>query len=144
MEREPRESKSFTVDLTKPLNKDDIMEKAKGCFGYLWDLRTSECSKCADRDVCGILFNDNVIKPTTDELEEKSGSRYLDLTDFKNVTPEKIFSFVQSGETPVQDLVSHVGALAQTSDRMAIIEFIKRFITQTSGISTKGGIVWLS
>jgi len=143
MERETRAEKTTNVDLRIPINKEAIMKEAKGCFGMLWDLRTSECSKCADRDVCGILFNDNVVKPTTEKIQEESGSIFLDLTDFEEVTPEKIIKYVVSGETTTQDLIAHVGALAQTSDRKAAIEFLKRFITSTPNIYTKEGIVWL-
>lgn len=143
MERVPVKEKTVEVDFTVPIDTTEIMKKATGCFGLLWDLRTSECSKCADRDVCGILFNDNVVKPTTEAIQEEQGSIFLDLTDFKNVTEQKILSFVKSGETKVSDLLAHVMALACTSDRKAGVEFLKRFITSHEGMSTKEGIVWL-
>lgn len=143
MERIPVSSRSVEVDFTVPINIPDIMKTAKGCFGYLWDLRTSECSKCADRDVCGIVFNDNVVKPTTQLIQEEQGAIFLDLTDFKAVKPEKVLSFVKSGETKVSDLLAHVMATAHTSDRVAGVEFLKRFIQSNDKISTKEGIVWL-
>lgn len=143
MERITREQKTVNPDLTVPINNEEIMSTASGCFGKLWDLRTSECSKCADRDVCGILFNDNVVKPRTQEIQEEQGAIFLDLTDFKKVTDEKIFNFIESGVTTVQALVAHVGALACTSERVATVEFLKRFIKSNDKIFTKEGIVWL-
>lgn len=142
MEREPRQSRTVEVTITAPINIEDIMKTERGCFGYLWDLRTSECSKCADRDVCGIVFNDKVVKPQTEAIQEDQGALFLDLTDFKNVTEKRVFSFVKSGETKVSDLLSHVMALAHTSDRKAGVEFLKRFIKSNENISTKEGIVW--
>lgn len=135
-----------SLDLTIPIETDNIMAKVNvdDCFGKLWDIRTLECSKCAERDVCGIIFNSNVVTKKVAEVQEDQGAIFLDLTDFDNITKKKIFDWVDSGKTTAKDLIAYVMGLACTSDRTAAIEFLKRFITSTDGINTKKGIVWLA
>ena len=139
------ESRFSDVDLTIPLNSEDIMAKIEqsDCFGKVWDLRTVECSKCAERDVCGIIFNETV-KGKVKEVQQEQGAIFIDLSDFDRVNKNTVFDWVVSGETKVQDLLTYVMSLACTSDQEAGIQFLKKFITNTEGINTKSGIVWIS
>lgn len=139
------ESRFSDLDLTIPLNSEEIMAKIEqsDCFGKVWDLRTLECSKCAERDVCGIIFNE-VVKDKVAEVQEKQGAIFLDLSDFDRVNKNMVFDWVVSGETKVQDLLTYVMSLACTSDREAGVAYLKKFITTTDGINTKSGIVWIS
>lgn len=144
MERITRNESTVEVDLTVPVNIEKAMAgQEESCFGRMYDMRMFECAKCADRDVCSIVFADKVVKPKTAAIQEEQGAIFLDLTDFKNVTDEVVFAFIKSGETTTGELLAHVMAKALTSDEIAGIEFLKRFITSHDNVYTKGGLVWL-
>lgn len=135
-----------SLDFTIPIKTTEIMAKTSedDCLGFLWDLRDLECAKCAERDICGILFNENVVKPNVAHVQEKQGAIFLDLTDFEGVDEKQLIAWVNSGVTTSKDLITYVMAKARTSDRIAAVEWIKRFVPATEGINIKSGIVWLS
>lgn len=147
MERITKSENRFSdLDLTVPINTQDIMSKIKSddCFGKAWDIRTLECAKCGERDVCGIVFNSNVVKPKVEQVQQDQGAIFLDLADFDRVTKKDIFNWVVSGETKAKELLAYVMGKAKTDDTKAGVEWLKRFITNTEGINTKAGVVWIS
>lgn len=140
------ENRFSEVDFTIPIKPSLIMSKVseEDCLGQLWDLRNSECSRCAERDICGILFNENKVKPSVAQVQEKQGAIFLDLTDFEAVDIKDMLHWVKSGETTTKELIAYVMGKAKTSDRVAAIAWLKRTILATDSINTKSGIVCLS
>lgn len=139
-EREPRD-KSLGLDLTVPVNTKKLMQEQQGCFGKLWDMREQACTKCADKDVCGIVFNDYKVKPTTKKLEEELGSKYLDLANFSDINWDDVADFVVSGQTTGQELIAKVMELANTSDTTSAVMHVKKFM-QSKGYQSKEGAIW--
>lgn len=141
--RTPAKEKSIDVDLTKPINQIEVMEKVKqSCFGKMWDVTTKECNSCADRDTCGIIMRGTVDKKA-EEISKKLGATFLDESMFHRITEESIKSFVINGVTSTTELLEWVKTTANTSDEVAVLETTKRFIKEHEFIYTKDGIVWL-
>lgn len=140
MARIPSKSPSKEYDPLVPLGKVDDVES--DCFGLLWDVTTRECSSCADRDICGIVFGDELEK-RANAVQENNGSIFLDVQNFEAVANDDILSGIDSGTTTVADLVDYVAVLANTSDTKAVVTFLKRWITSQNSVYTKNGIVWI-
>ena len=144
MERTPRDTKTFEIDLAVPVDRKifrtEVSNEAS-CFGKLWDLGTKLCSQCADKDTCGIVYKDTVDKKAKD-LEQSVGAKYLDATDFDNVNTDKLMQFIQSGVTTLDELVTEIMRLANTSDNVAAQEWLKRWHKEHRKIKSEKGVVW--
>ena len=127
------------VDLTKPVT---VAPAEDGCFGREWDMRTNECSVCADNLVCGIVFSENGLKDKVREIEEKNGG-FLDEIDFGLVDEEEVVKWIKSGKTTTKELIAHVAKAAKCRDNVAVVEWIKRFVRSRENVYTKDGLVWL-
>lgn len=141
--RKPRKTATFVVDLRKPIS-DEIMSSTKegDCFGKQWDVVSSACAECGDKDVCGIVYRQKV-DAKAKKVEKKTGSKFLDRTDFENIKKESLIAWLKSGETTSKELIAEVSKLAECDDRVAVIEWIKRFIKGDNSLSIKGGIVYV-
>lgn len=134
---------NIEVDFLVPIDKEKIKSMADvDCFGKLYDITTKECNRCTLRDVCCIVFQD-AVDLKAKEIEKNIGSKFLDTSDMSVLTKELIFSFINSGKTTVSELFKFCSDSANTDDKVAITEFIKRFIKSNDNIYTKDGIVWL-
>lgn len=131
--RNKKTEKTIDPDLTKPLPLVPINEG--DCFGKEWDMGTSECQYCADNEVCGILFS-KLLRSKTDELEQVN--TYLDQTDFNAIDKKALLSII-NGMTS-KDLKVYIKLVTKSIDDVAVVEWIKRFVRSTEGLSIKGGI----
>ena len=140
MERNKRKKPTNDVDLTIPLDKSKV--KGSGCFGKMFDITSPECPKCADREVCHIIFKD-LVDSKAKKLKADGNKYYLDETDF-TIDTNSMVARCKSGKTTTKELIQWVHTLAKTDDRKAVIEWIKRWIKSDSRIKTQKGIVWLT
>jgi len=141
--RIPKPTKS-KVDLTVPVDLS-LHKVSGGCFGKAWDMSTKECGKCADNELCGILFKE-VVDQKAKAVEDNLGTKFLDTADFSRVTVEDVLSYigdVGDGELTVQELLNYVMAKANCDDRKAAVEYVKRLVKVDNVIRTKEGLVWL-
>lgn len=138
-DRKPRSEKTYELDLTKPIDKTQLV--MVDCFGKHWDMGSRECPQCADKDVCCILYKD-YIDTKAKELAEKMGSNYLDEVDFDAVETAETLQWIKSGETTTKELLDYIGEISKCSDRKSVIEWTKNWIKRTSEIYTKDGLVW--
>ena len=136
-------AKQIEVDFLVPIDKEKYKSMADvDCFGKLYDITTKECNRCTLRDVCCIVFQD-VVDLKAKEIEKSTGSRFLDTSDMSALKDDVIFGFVQSGETKIAELFKFCSDTANTDDKVAITNFLKRFIKSQDNIYTKDGLVWL-
>lgn len=139
--RKPRAAKTYPdVDLTVPIKKENFIMADGDCFGKQWDMTTSQCPQCADRDICSILSRDYVDKKAKKVAEER-GVHFLDEADFFGVG-EKLLKFVQDGKTTVVELLKFTMDEAKISDETTAVAWLKNFVVQHKSIYTKGGLVW--
>ena len=142
IKRNPRDTAEYNFDLAIPIDRDKITMSNTSCFGRIWDITTPACGRCADRDTCGIIYQDTLDKKAN-VIEKKTGSYFLDRADFANVTDRKLRKFIRSGETTVKELLEFVSTAATCSDSKALVNFIKTWVKKNNDISTKGGIIWV-
>lgn len=136
-------AKQIEVDFLVPIDKEKCKSMADvDCFGKLYDITTKECNRCTLRDVCCIVFQD-VVDLKAKEIEKSTGSRFLDTSDMSALKDSVIFEFVKSGVTTISELMKFCSDTANTDDKVAITNFLKRFIKSHDNIYTKDGLVWL-
>lgn len=140
--RTAHKEKKYNFDLTIPIDLSVMELRDDDCFGKAWDASNNDCARCADREVCAILYKALVDKRAKD-VEKKIGSKFLDEADFDNLTTKKLLSFIKSGETTSKDLLEEGMRLANCDDVMAVKEHIKAWVKENDFVSIKGGIVWL-
>lgn len=129
------------LDLTVPIENqiEKIPEVTdEDCFGNEWDLSTSECRECADKETCGILFK-KINKKRADALEAKRGTTYLDKQDLDIDWKYQIGKF-DGGK--ITDLIQECADRAHTSDVKAVTEHLKREI-KAGVFKVESGIVKL-
>lgn len=150
MERKHREKPTHDVDLKRPLSKEtkkDIATQestADSCFGTEWDAAANECGICADNELC-CIFHRSVVDKRAKEIEKKSGALYLDRTDFEKVDKDKLLfqMDLKSGVMTASELLDTIMLQAETSDRVAAVEWLKRWKVETGNkFTTKEGIVY--
>lgn len=142
MERIPRDSKTYPdTDFTKPIDIKQLMSKSVDCFGRAWNITTSECSQCADKDICGIVFRATVDSEAK-KLEKDNGVKFLDRTEFRDIDGDSVEEWIVSGETTVKDLLNHVAELAETDETGAVVHWIKQFVKGRKSVYTSNGLVW--
>lgn len=126
------------ADLTRPLDVDfsrTLLERADAqvadCFTKLWDPRATECTVCADNEVCGIQFGYRVKGAGAARMLEE-GVQPLDSSDLATLPLAEVYREVWALATEraftSADFVSYLQQRAKTDDRVALIEWIKRFI----------------
>jgi hypothetical protein len=130
--RNQRENKTVDPDLSKPL---PMIQTDGSCFGKEWDLGTNDCQYCADNEVCGILFA-KLVKSKVADLEAEQ--TFLDQTDFSLVNKEQLLKGINGMSTG--HLMQYIKLASNSTDEVAIVEWIKRFVKETEGLSIKGGV----
>lgn len=143
MKRTTHKEKQYELDLTVPIDLSTMEIKDDDCFGKAWDTASNDCARCADRDVCAILFKALVDKRAK-QVEEKIGTKFLDEADFDNLNTKNLKKFIKSGKTTAKDLLEEGMRLSNCDDVMAVKEHIKTWVKENSFVSIKGGIVWIS
>lgn len=140
MSKSSRKNPTYpNIDLTIPIIKTDYAEA--GCFGKEWDIGTTECSNCADKDICGIIFSD-LVNAKAKKIEKENGTKFLDVQDFDALTTSILFEFIASGVTTVKELVAFCMEKANTSDKVAVVNWLKRWLKSEASVYTKNSIVW--
>lgn len=130
--RNQRDTKTHDPDLSKPIpniKTDDT------CFGKEWDLATNDCQYCADNEVCGILFS-KLVKSKVAELEAEK--TFLDQTDFSLINKKELLKGIDGMTTG--HLMKYIQLATHSTDEVAIVEWIKRFVKETEGLSIKKGV----
>ena len=140
--RQPRKKKTHKVDLTIPIDKTKITTQEGDCFGKEWDPETKECAMCADSEVCGIIFDDQVRSTIS---KKESESKYLDQVD-ANLDVQKIKNIVKytcdcNEPTTVEELFEYCKYKTGLKSDEAVIDIMKRLIKSTPELYTKDGIV---
>ena len=128
--RNQRDTKTHDPDLSKPIPSiptDDT------CFGKEWDLATNDCQYCGDQEVCGILFS----KLVKSKVAEKT---FLDQTDFSLVNKKELLKSINGMSTG--HLMQYIKLASNSTDEVAIVEWIKRFVKETEGLSIKKGVCY--
>lgn len=126
--RTPKENKT-DIDLLVPVNVDDFKLDEDDCFGRMWEPTNKDCSICADIEVCGIIYQDRVIKPKKKQYEEE-GATPLDLAKFEQVDWINIVKVVEKYEKDgdpmvLSELIDYVKGIANVSDDSIIELYIK-------------------
>jgi hypothetical protein len=135
--------KKTEVDLLKPVDPKAL--EAIDCFGTEFESRSSECSQCADSELCLILYAEN-IKSKKLAFETEHGP-LMDSTDFQGVDMAKIErlakKYQDEGEPmSFQELQDVIASQANTKDNEAVIQFIKRELPLTK-IFLKEGVCYV-
>lgn len=131
------------IDFLTPLNKEKYREMADvDCFGKMYDITTKECNRCTLRDVCCVIFQD-AVDLKGKEIEKKTGSKFLNTSNMEALTDKALFKFIKSGETTTKDLIEFCKETANTDDKVAVVNFLKRWIKDTPNVYTKDGLVWI-
>jgi hypothetical protein len=130
--RNQRENKTVDHDLSKPLPP---IKTDDSCFGKEWDLATNDCQYCADNEVCGILFS-KLVKAKVETIE--ADKIFLDQTDFTLINKKELLKAINGMSTG--HLMKYIQLTTKSTDEVAIVEWIKRFVKETEGLSIKGGI----
>lgn len=136
--RNRRDSKTVEADLSKPLTG---IAPDGTCFGKEWDMKDKDCQYCADNEICGILFATNVVKAKVKEVESKNPI-FLDQTDFSLIDKKLLIQQINGLTT--SEFVAIVKKQARTEDDVAAVEWIKRFVRDTDGLSIINGVVKVS
>lgn len=142
LERIAHTKKEHDVDLTVPVDKGKFEVSEQKCFGKLWDMRTKECPKCADNELCAILTKDR-IDADASKVEDKTEAVFLDKADFAALTDKVVLEFVKERERTSRELLEFVMETANVSDVPACVEWIKRFVRDRKLIKITDGIVCL-
>jgi len=147
MNRSAKDKKSAEPDFSKPLNLAELEKFVDGddCFGSLWDLRAKECPMCADKEMCGVLYNEN-LRRKVKEFEQEEEVIMLDRSDFEAL--DGIDAALINGDVvgdvigmQVGDFIDAIMSKANTSDEEAAVLWAKRFIKRNRNIYTKSGII---
>lgn len=100
-------SSSQKIALLKPLNLSDFTEENDPCFGKHHDLKTSECARCGDAEICSIITSQNLhnrrkllgekmpLKEFHDEPDKKAVKKFIRNKVRKGLSQEKIIKRVQ-------------------------------------------------
>lgn len=127
-------------DITKPIKELEDKPTVE-CFGLDWDPTTRECSVCAANEICAVV----TAKSTASIVKEKEKGVgfYMDQQDFQ-FDQEHLLSEIinKSGKMTSAELVALVKSEAKSRDDVAVIEWIKRFITSSSNLSIRDKIVY--
>jgi hypothetical protein len=137
--KKPKEKKT-EVDLLKPVDPKAL--EAIDCFGTEFESRSSECSQCADSELCMIKWSESV-KDKKLTFEVMNGP-LMDATDFPNVDMAKIerlaFKYqLENAPMTFQELQDVIATQANTKDNEAVIQYIKRNLALTK-IYLKEGV----
>ena len=128
-------NKKTKVDLLVPVTPESVMpEEVTDCFGQEFQARNSDCSLCADGDLCQIVYTEKV-KDKKKDFEVEHGP-LMDETDFKGIDMtriEKLAKLYQEKEEPMtfEELQDIIKEEAYTKDSEAVIQFIKRELPLT-------------
>lgn len=140
MKREPTKSPSVTRELLVPIG-DVKKPEEPTCFGKMWDVADNSCIQCADRDICGIIYQ-RELDAHAKEIEKKLGSKFLDQTCFKPITEELVRAELSSG-CKISELVELCVDKSSCDDMPSVTRFLKEFIKGNDFISTQDGRVWI-
>lgn len=139
--REKKNTKT-EVDLSKPLNLDDFTLNESDCFGNEWKPDSTECSLCADIEVCGTLYRNLHIKKKIQKVKENQGINFLDEVNFKRVPWERLYNEIKSdpGKLTTEQIYNWVKQRSKSDDHESIIQNIKNFkmeykVTFKSGLA---------
>jgi len=123
------------VDFLKPIDSVYFQDAANtDCFGNEFESHASECSICADAELCLIIWSEKV-KTKKKEFEVKTGPN-LDQCDFQGVDMIKIErlakKYEEEGEPMTfEELQKIIQEQAVTKDVESIIQYIKRELPLT-------------
>ena len=132
--------KKTEVDLLVPVTAP-VSDTASDCFGLEFDSHASECSQCADSELCMIKWSEDVKgKKLTFEIEHGS---LLDSVDFKAVDMirvERLAKKYQDEGSPLtfDELLKLIAQQANTKDEESVIQFLKRELPLTKIILAEG------
>jgi hypothetical protein len=134
--------KKTEVDLLVPVTLESITpEEVSDCFGLEFAARNSDCSLCADADLCQIVYTEKV-KGKKLTLEIENGPM-MDAVDFKGVNMKRIEALArkyQESDQPMtfEELQEVIRGEANTKDDEAVIQFIKRELPLTMMYLSEG------
>lgn len=134
MSKQPR--KGEKVDMTAPVLEVPTLVEGD-CFAKEWDGMSRECRSCSDFSHCGILFDKGTNQKVA-ELEKEvaqKGETFLDLQDLSLLDPERVRRILErktegGQELSFETLTIGLMAMAQTSERVSVENWIKRFIAK--------------
>ncbi len=127
-------------DLKKPVEKLEITPTVP-CFGEEWDITTRECAVCSANEVCAIITQQNIGKKV--KAKEEEVGYYLDQQDFEFDTATLLEKLrINSGKMTSSELVEEVAKLSKSRDDVAIVNYVKRLVKSTEGLSIKSKIVY--
>lgn len=137
--RQPRSETFYPqLDLTLPIDTDQLMTAAGDCFGIELDITHQDCIHCADNEICSIKFA-ALLRSRVKEKEKIV--QYLDTSDWTLVDEEKVNIWLSLKQRTTEELLDKVLALAKSPDDQAGINWIKKFMPKY-GWKSKGGILY--
>jgi len=138
--------KKTEVNLLVPIVPETIVPiEQTDCFGIEYESHASECSICADNELCLIKWSEDV-KSKKLTFEIMNGS-LMDSVDFKSVDMTRVEMLAkryQDEGYPMtfQELQDLIANQANTQDNEAVIQFIKRELPLTK-IYLKEGVCYV-
>ena len=134
------ETNRLKLDLTKPINKDDI-EVTSDCFGKEYLPSASECSVCAVHEVCGIISTEAVKK--LNKKVKKKTENFVDEWNFDFVPTDKILDLIVTNpyEYTTEAIHEVIVSKSKCEDAATTIAWLKNFIVE-NGLGTKDGKIY--
>lgn len=128
------------VDLTKPVDKGALKSAtaADDCFGKMWNINDPLCQVCSANELCGIIFADVLVEQ---EQQVAAGKEtFLDLSDWPAINDTVFMEFLGGEPKTTQQAFDFIAKKVNSSDEVAVVEWIKRFIKAHDNVTTKGGV----
>lgn len=134
-------SDKLNMDLTKPLNKEDINIK-HDCFGKEYLPADANCAICAVHEVCGILHTDRVKRMA--KTVTKKTEKFIDEWSFDKIPRDKILGLIKSNplKYTTEDIHEVVKSKSKCEDQKTTILWLKNFILD-NGLGTADGKIYV-
>lgn len=133
-----------STDFSKPVNVGDFNINPDDCFGRMWLPQHKECSTCADLELCGTIYQHNVIPEKIKKVKKSQGGNFLDDVNFDRIPKESLVKEVKDnpGKVTSEHLIKFVKHWSKCDDNDTLLEWIKQFKSDYK-IKIKKGLLYV-
>jgi len=115
------------LDMTKPLKVDEITAQLNplDCYGFEWSADAHECTICASKLVCGIIYNNRQKLYIQERNKEK---QYLDIVRFDEIVSEDMITWLAYKPRTGKQFIDKVQKFSECSNRQTCVDWVKSFL----------------
>lgn len=137
------ETKKLDVDLTIPLNIEDIIVDSD-CFGKEYLPGDGACSVCAVHEVCASI-KAQTVKKLGNKIK-KPGKEFIDEWNFKNVPETKLLELISNNpkEYVLEDIFQVIEKKSNCSDYNTVKIYMNNFLLENGIIYDESGKLYKS